>query len=217
MPPLTFSAKNRLQPLASTESTMQLDDLIGLLFFVFFVILPALSGLFRRGQQPPDLDEPQIPRPGPQPQQPRPQPPQSTQQTPQPQRLPQPAQRPAQPAQRPQPAQPRPAQTPRPAQRPEPRPVSDAARRLETHPSSAVEYTRQQAEQARRDQARQPARPPQPTPPVATVKKATPQPLLTDKDAILKGMIWRQILEEPRGKHWRRSWSAGRRRRRPRI
>ncbi|RYM29934.1 hypothetical protein EWH23_15855, partial [Meiothermus sp. PNK-Is4] len=70
---------------------MQLDDLIGLLFFVFFVVLPALSGLFRRDQPPPDLDEPEIPRPRPQA---RPQPPQTSR----PPRTPQPVQRPAPPA-----------------------------------------------------------------------------------------------------------------------
>lgn len=177
---------------------MQLDDLIGLLFFVFFVILPALSGLFRRGQQPPDLDEPEIPRP-------RPQPPQTSQ----PQRTPQPVQRPAPPAQRPQPAQPRPVQPPR----PEPQPLSDAAQKLQ---APTGEHARQQ--QAERASGR--ARSAQPPVPATPVKKATPQPLSTDKDAILKGMIWRQILEEPRGKHWQRSWaarSAGRRRRRPRA
>lgn len=147
---------------------MQLDDLIGLLFFVFFVILPALSGLLRRGQGPPDLDEPELPRP---------QPPQRPQPTAQP--APQPQPRPAQPTPRPQP---RPVQTPRAG--------GEVAR--------AKEYAR-------------PAQPPAPAAP----QKATPQLLLTDKDAILKGVIWRQILEEPRGKHWRRSLSAGRRRRRP--
>lgn len=181
---------------------MQLDDLIGLLFFVFFVILPALSGLLRRGQQPPDLDEPEIP-------QPRPQPPQTSQ----PQRTPQPAQPPTRAAQRPQPAQPRPVQPPR----PELRPQSDATRKLQTPPSApAGEHARQQ----QIEQTRPLTRSGQTPVPATPVKKAIPQPLSADKDAILKGMIWRQILEEPRGKHWQRSWaarSAGRRRRRPRV
>ncbi|RIH87796.1 hypothetical protein Mlute_00813 [Meiothermus luteus] len=44
---------------------MGLDDLLGLLFLFFFIILPALQGLLRRGQQiPPDFEPDEIPLPG---------------------------------------------------------------------------------------------------------------------------------------------------------
>ena len=36
---------------------MSLDDLLGLLFVLFFIVLPALQGLFRRSP-PPDLPFP---------------------------------------------------------------------------------------------------------------------------------------------------------------
>ncbi|RTI15281.1 hypothetical protein CSW24_04295, partial [Thermus scotoductus] len=32
---------------------MSLDDLLGLLFLLFFIVIPALQGLSRRGQPPP--------------------------------------------------------------------------------------------------------------------------------------------------------------------
>lgn len=32
---------------------MSLDDLLGLLFLLFFIVIPALRGLSRRGQPPP--------------------------------------------------------------------------------------------------------------------------------------------------------------------
>ena len=34
---------------------MSLDDLLGLLFLLFFIVIPALRGLSRRGQPPPCL------------------------------------------------------------------------------------------------------------------------------------------------------------------
>ena len=47
---------------------MSLDDLLGLLFVLFFIVLPALQGLFRRNP-PPDLPFPvealQVPPPRP--------------------------------------------------------------------------------------------------------------------------------------------------------
>lgn len=52
---------------------MSLDDLLGLLFLLFFIVIPALQGLSRRGQPPPippgfpeDLPLPEpLPRPKP--------------------------------------------------------------------------------------------------------------------------------------------------------
>lgn len=52
---------------------MSLDDLLGLLFLLFFIVIPALQGLSRRGQPPPippgfpeDLPGPEpLPRPKP--------------------------------------------------------------------------------------------------------------------------------------------------------
>jgi hypothetical protein len=46
--------------------------------------------------------------------------------------------------------------------------------------------------------------PPSPPPEVAAGKQPQVEPFRAEPDAILKGMVWQQVLNEPRGRHWNR-------------
>lgn len=159
---------------------MGLDDLLGLLFLFFFIILPALQGFLRRGQQiPPDFEPDEIPLPGenrPPPAPSRPSPSPTPQTTP-----PQPSAPP--PAARPAPHSP--PGVPKP-QAPRPKPVP----------------TRAKGEEARREpQTRRETEPQAPPPPTPKLPRWQ---LSTQRDAILNGVVWHQILAEPRSRYWRR-------------
>lgn len=180
---------------------MQLDDLLGLLFLFFFVILPALRGLLRRGENTfdiPDLDElptePDQSRPRP----PAPAQPRPTQSTAQPQ-----------PARPPAPSSPPPKAQPRPVQ-PQPRPPQPRPQRKSVH----EEHVRAEEEQVRRklselerrlSQAQPEALPkaarPSPQEPAQQPRALKKLPAFgTDSQAILNGIVWSEILKESKGR-----------------
>ncbi|WP_052606019.1 hypothetical protein [Calidithermus timidus] len=168
---------------------MQLDDLLGLLFLFFFVILPALRGLLRRGENTfdiPDIDE--LPNEPDHPASAQPRPAQSTPQ-------PQPTQPPA-PSSPPPKAQPRPAQ-PRP-QRKEADPFRERARLA----ASEEQVRRKLSELERRlSQAQPKAAKPAPQEPAQQPMKKPPA-FGTDSQAILNGIVWSEILKEPKGRSY---------------
>lgn len=169
---------------------MNLGDLLGLLFLVFFVILPALQGFLRRSQNlPQDFEPDHIPLPG---QQSKPQNPPS----------PTPPSRPQQ-----TPSQPGPSQTPhrsvaKPAPPASPRPlVSEPARPTPKQGGKTLEELERERLVRKTQPPAQP-RPAAPPSPVPTEQKAT---FSTDPRAILNGVVWAQVLNEPRGKYWRKT------------
>lgn len=176
---------------------MGLDDLLGLLFLFFFIVLPALQGLLRRGQQmPPDFEPDEIPLPGEERRPPA-----------QPGRTP-PAQSGA-PAPSPAPARP-PASSP-PPPRPlvsqpsqPPRPKASAGQR----PKTLEEIERERLARTGSRPAQEPARPaPAKSSPPATKPKVESPPrweFSTTPHAILNGVVWHQVLAEPRSQYWRR-------------
>lgn len=177
---------------------MSFDNLLGLLFFIFFIVLPAIQSFSRR--RPPidvddlDLDPPQ-PQNRPNPTQssstssnpparqapPQPQrqaPPQPQRQAPpQPQRQapPQPASRPSAPPARPVPPKPQPPKAP---------PAPTAGTNLSPAPSSPFGDF--------------------PSSETQNTGKPSRIKLQFHEDAILNGIVWREILTEPRGQHWQR-------------
>lgn len=170
---------------------MSLGDLLGLLFLIFFVILPALQGFLRRSQDlPQDFEPDQIPLPG--------------QKTPPAKGQPQPPtlQR-GNPAAKPaaSPATPQPPVAPPPAA---PRPlVSEPAKPKPKKAGKALEELERER-LARKTQPQPPAQP-RPTAPPAPVPSESKPIFSTDPRAILNGMVWAQVLNEPRGKYWRRT------------
>ncbi|GEM86105.1 hypothetical protein [Meiothermus granaticius] len=170
---------------------MSLGDLLGLLFLIFFVILPALQGFLRRSQDlPQDFEPDQIPLPG------QKTPPAKGQpQPPTPQRG-NPAAKPAA-----SPATPQPPVAPPPAA---PRPlVSEPAKPKPKKAGKALEELERER-LARKTQPQPPAQP-RPTAPPAPVPSESKPIFSTDPRAILNGMVWAQVLNEPRGKYWRRT------------
>ncbi|MGK0618328.1 hypothetical protein [Meiothermus cerbereus] len=171
---------------------MGLDDLLGLLFLFFFIVLPALQGLLRRGQQmPPDFEPDEIPLPG---EERRPPPrPSSTQPPGAPAR---PAAPPPPPASTP-PARPLVSQSAQP-----PKPRTPPAKR----PRSLEEVER---ERLARSSARLPKESPQPTPgkaqPESRGRTAEHWAFSTSTRDILNGVVWHQVLAEPRSQYWRRA------------
>ena len=178
---------------------MQLDDLLGLLFLFFFVILPAIQGFMRRGRQMPDDFEPDdIPLPGEGKAKPSTGPapaPSPTQSS-----APASSRPPASPP--PRPTSPAPSRTP--PQPPRPAPVSPQAK-----PSKTLEQIERER-LTRADSSRtppQPSRPAQPQPP-----RVPPPPSRSGEHwefsstphDIVNGVVWHQILGEPRSQHWRR-------------
>jgi|UniRef100_A0A7C3I362 hypothetical protein len=166
---------------------MGLDDLLGLLFLFFFIVLPALQGFLRRGQQmPPDFEPDEILLPGEE-RRPPAQPPQSG--TPV-----RPAPPPSQPAS-PPPARPLVSQPSQPpiAKSPPPR-----------RPKSLEEIERERL-------ARSGARPAKELPQVepgkakTEAKTGTQWAFSTSTHAILNGVVWHQVLAEPRSQYWRRA------------
>ncbi len=162
---------------------MGLDDLLGLLFLFFFIVLPALQGLLRRGQQvPPDFEPDEILLPG---EERRPA--SST---------PAPSSPPAQPPVK-QPAPSPKAQTSPPPPRP-PRRLEQVERERQGRPSPSP---------------RPPSEPPHKSSskPLPKSKKTTDQwAFSTSTRAILNGVVWHQILAEPRSQYWRRVRKAKR-------
>ncbi|MCS7067813.1 MAG: hypothetical protein NZN28_04140 [Meiothermus sp.] len=174
---------------------MGLDDLLGLLFLFFFIVLPALQGLLRRGQQmPPDFEPDEIPLPGEErrpPAQPRQAPPP---QSSAPARPPAPTAPPARP-----PASTTSTRPPASQPGPPPRPKTPPAPR----PKTLEEIER---ERLARTGARPAQEPPRPAPPAAKPKSKPPEPwaFSTTPHAILNGVVWHQVLAEPRSQYWRR-------------
>ncbi len=170
---------------------MGLDDLLALLFLFFFIVLPALQGLLRRGQQmPKDFEPDEIPLPG------------EERRPPVSQRTPPPAQSSTPPAQSarppaPTPPPPRPLVS-QPSQPPKPKPP---ARR----PKTLEEVEREHLARALR-QVQEPARPvpSKPAPPVTRPKPSEHWDFSATPHAILNGVVWHQILAEPRSQYWRR-------------
>lgn len=179
---------------------MGLDDLLGLLFLFFFIVLPALQGLLRRGQQmPPDFEPDEIPLPGEErrpPAQPKQaQPPQSST----PARPPAPRAAPTPPtssAPTPRPLVSQPSQPPRPKEPAGPR------------PKTLEEIERERLARTGSRPAQEPARPaPARSTPPATKPKTKPTEqwtFSTHPHAILNGVVWHQVLAEPRSQYWRR-------------
>ncbi|MBO1437054.1 hypothetical protein [Meiothermus sp. CFH 77666] len=176
---------------------MGLDDLLGLLFLFFFIVLPALQGLLRRGQQmPPDFEPDEIPLPG------------EERRPPVQPRQAQPTQSSA-PARPPTPTRPPASSTPPPrplvSQPPQPpRPKAPAAQRGKT----LEEIERERLARTGSRPAQEPARPaPARSAPPAAKPKAKPSEqweFSTTPRAILNGVVWHQVLAEPRSKYWRR-------------
>lgn len=165
---------------------MQLDDLLGLLFLFFFVLLPALRGLLRRGEN--TFDIPDIEELPTEPDHSRPRPPASAQ---------------------PRPAQPQPARPPTPSSPPpkaQPRPQRKDSPRERTKPATPEEQLRRKLSELehRLSQAQAKAARPVPqeakTPPhEPKAPKKTPA-FGTDSRAILNGIVWSEILREPKSR-----------------
>ncbi|WP_297852994.1 hypothetical protein [Meiothermus sp.] len=180
---------------------MGLDDLLGLLFLFFFIVLPALQGLLRRGQQmPPDFEPDEILLPG---EERRP----TTQPRQAPPKQPGVPARPTTPAAAP--AQPPTSSAPPPRPlvsqpSPSPRPKAPAGRR----PKTLEEIER---ERLTRKEPRPASEPPRPSPVQTSPSSARPKAqtaeqwtFSTSPRAILNGVVWHQVLAEPRSQYWRR-------------
>ncbi|GAA6754733.1 hypothetical protein QT17_02870 [Thermus sp. 2.9] len=129
---------------------MSLDDLLGLLFLLFFVVIPALQGLRRAPATPPSFPE-DLP-------------------------LPEPLPRPK--------ARPKPKPKPKPALPPSP-PPSREGQSLERAPSPE----RERLEARFREEVGE----------AAKAKPAKKRLLTTDRESLLKGVIWHEILKKPKG------------------
>ncbi len=117
---------------------MSLDDLIGLLFLLFFVVLPALQGLLRKGPLPPLPEEADLP--------------------------------------------------------PSPKPLPlKPVRQAEATPEETGPPAEISSERA----------PPKTPPPPRAPEEPPPPPrrwtLPLDREGILKGMVWHEILKRPKG------------------
>ncbi|WP_084640387.1 hypothetical protein [Meiothermus rufus] len=167
---------------------MGLDDLLGLLFLFFFIILPALQGLLRRGQQvPKDFEPDEIPLPG----EKRP----PTQPTPPAQASSPPASPTAAPSNPPAPSRPlvsSPPTTPRPKTPTSPR------------PKTLEEIERERLGRSRPRPVKEPPQPIAAKPTATTTKPTEEWALSVTPHAILNGVVWHQILAEPRSRYWRR-------------
>lgn len=174
---------------------MGLDDLLGLLFLFFFIVLPALQGLLRRGKQmPPDFEPEEILLPGEE-RRPPAQPPQSS-------APPRPAAPPPSPAPAsPPPARPlvsQPSQPPKPKTLPPRRPKSLEEIERERLARSSGAPLAKEPMQAGLGQTK------------AGARTSTQWAFSTSTRAILNGVVWHQILAEPRSQYWRRVRKAKR-------
>ena len=136
---------------------MQLDDILGLFFLLFFVVIPVLRGLFAKGEVVVELEPP-----------------------PEPEAIP----------------EPKPEAEPKPIPEPEPKPKPY----LEPEPRPMV------AEPRWREEPKEKAPPPPPPKAKPEAKKAPRERGLLDfeRGAILEGIIWHEVLSEPRAKRrWR--------------
>lgn len=182
---------------------MNLGDILGLLFLVIFVILPAVQGFLRRSQQmPQDFEPDQIPLPG---------------QRPGGQKQLRPAQPPQAKPLQPQPRANQPQPLPRPAAPQAKAPLLGGTAKNPTappllnpnEPSSAQTRASKTQEELRRERLARKAGPS----PTAPATNAAPVPPIaaqeptfsTEPRAILNGVVWAQILNEPRGRHWRKT------------
>ncbi len=185
---------------------MNLGDILGLLFLVIFVILPAVQGFLRRSQQmPQDFEPDQIPLPG---------------QRPGGQKQLEPTQPPQAKPLQPQPRANQPQPPPRPAAPQAKAPLIGGTSKNPTtppllnpnEPSSAQTRASKTQEELKRERL---ARKAGQTPPASPASlKADPVPQVispqeprfsTEPRAILNGVVWAQILNEPRGRHWRKT------------
>ncbi|ADD28574.1 hypothetical protein [Meiothermus ruber] len=168
---------------------MGLDDLLGLLFLFFFIVLPALQGLLRRGQQvPPDFEPDEILLPG---EERRP----ASSAPPTRSSTPTPSSPPPSPPARPVVSQPAPSPKPKTPPR-RPRSLEEVERERQSRPSP-----RPSSEPPQKASSK-----PQPK-----SKKTTDQwAFSTSTRAILNGVVWHQILAEPRSQYWRRVRKAKR-------
>lgn len=175
---------------------MKLDDLLGLLFLFFFVILPAIQSILRRGRPAePDFEE-DFPSP---------------RQEPQPK--PQPRQAQANPPSSPRPSASPPAQSrpPAPVPRSAPAPVPPPSRPLVQQSRPPAPKQGKTLEQIERERlarvgsqpANQPPAQPKPKPPAPVILKEE-SGFSLDRRAILNGVVWHQVLGEPRGQYWRK-------------
>jgi len=200
---------------------VNLGDILGLLFLIFFVILPALQGFLRRSQDlPRDFEPDEIPLPGQEPRQAKqspsqaaqPKPQQTASQTVRPQSK-QPQQ--PQPRQTPPPARPqtppatRPSPQPRPAAQPAPGPAP-ASRPLVSEPNKPPPKRGKNLEELERERyirasQAQPQQPRPVAPPVSPVTPPQEPTFSTEPRAILNGIVWAQVLSEPRGRYWRKT------------
>jgi len=155
---------------------MKFDDIIGLLFLLFFIVGPILRGLFRPSEPLIEVELPEV-----EPVEPA----QPPAQQPAPQQA-APAQPTAQPASRP------PAATPEPA--PAPAARRDAAQRAEGHAAGA--RSRQRIEEARRDAGEMAASEHRAFAPAAAESSRGAR-LPVHRKAIVQGMLWHEILSEP--------------------
>lgn len=177
---------------------MKIDDLLGLAFLIFFVVIPAIQGVLRRNPPPQEVDPEvfKIPEP------PKPQakgPSSAPSSTPPPPS----AQRPTVPsAQRPAPSAP---------SQPKPRPVQKAPGQQGKPQTPTPGKTLEQIERERlgrtgsrpAQSASVPSTPPQAPNPPQTPVQAQNWTLTPEPRAILNGVIWHQVLSEPRSKYWR--------------
>ena len=170
---------------------MGLNDLLGLLFLFFFIVLPALQGLLRRGQQmPPDFEPEEIPLP----QERRP-----PQRPPSTQPPPPGASTSAPPSPPPPSAPPTRPLVSQPAQPPKHR----------TPPKRPLSLEEIERERLARSSARQTKEPP----PIAASREvelkarpaAAPRVFSTSTHDILSGVVWLQVLAEPRSRYWKRA------------
>ncbi len=165
---------------------MGLDDLLGLLFLFFFIILPALQGLLRRGPQvPKDFEPDEIPLPGEGRAAQPPAPAQASSPTPPPS---------VAPSSPPPPSRPLVSSPPA-----TPRPKTPAGPR----PKALEEIERERLARSRPRPVKEPAQP-TPTKPTATAAKPEEWAFSVTPHAILNGVVWHQILAEPRSRYWRR-------------
>ncbi len=166
---------------------MKLDDLLGLAFLIFFVVLPAIQGLMRRGNKPPGDTQPdQTPLP------------RSTQsQTSQPPAASKPPAAAGPPARQTNPTPP--PQPPRPM-------IAEKPAKIPAKKSKTLEDI--ERERLARTGAKSVQAPPK-TPPQSSIPTITkPESTQTwsyspEPRAILNGIVWQQVLSEPRSKYWR--------------
>ena len=164
---------------------MKFDDIIGLLFLLFFIVGPILRGLFRPSEPLIEVELPEV-----EPVEPA----QPPAQQPAPQQA-SPAQPTAQPANRPagRPAA-APGSTPTPVVR------KDTAQRAEGHAAGA--RSRQRIEEAQRDAGEMTASARQAyTTTSGKGKRGAKLPV--HRKAIVQGMLWHEILSEPASRRHR--------------